>query len=73
MLTRQSQSEGRLLAKKEEPPPLPFPTFVLSDACLKPNSLQMIPNISFVVCEFEAQRLFESELEESNTSERLFC
>lgn len=44
-----------------KPSPLLLPTFVLSDACLKPNSLQMIPNISFVVCEFEEQRLFESE------------
>lgn len=70
MLTPQSQSEGRSLAKKT---PLLFPTFVLSDARFKPNSLQMIPNISFVVCEFEAQRLLESELEESNTSERLLC
>lgn len=38
----------------------------------KPNSLQMSPNVCFVVCEFEAQRLFEAELEEPNTSEP-FC
>lgn len=73
MLTPQSQSEGRSLANPPTTPPTPFPTFVLSDAHFKPNSLQMIPNISFVVCEFEAQRLFESELEESSTSERLRC